>query len=308
MQVKGNIFKAHLALLGANVIYGANFLIAKGIMPHKIGPSAFILIRVVIGVLLFWLVKQYIVEKIDKKDLFRLAACGFLGVAANQLFFFHGLNLTSPIDASIIITSVPVMVMIFSLIILKEKITSNKLLGLIIGGLGAVFLVWYGKKAEGTSSLLGNFFVFLNTCSYALYLIFVKPLMAKYKPITVISWVFLFGLVYVFPIGIYDLISTDFSSFDLNTYLSIGYVVLFTTFLAYLFNTYALSFVSPTVTSSYAYVQPVVSFIMVSVYAYLYVQSEYSKDIDALKIVSCILVVIGVYLISKPQKHKIPIK
>lgn len=306
--MKGNIFKAHLALLGANVIYGANFLIAKGIMPHKIGPSAFILIRVVIGVLLFWLVKQYIVEKIDKKDLFRLAACGFLGVAANQLFFFHGLNLTSPIDASIIITSVPVMVMIFSFFILNEKITSNKLLGLIIGGLGAVFLVWYGKTAEGTSSFLGNFFVFLNTCSYALYLIFVKPLMTKYKPITVISWVFLFGLVYVFPIGIYDLVSTDFSSFDLNTYLSIGYVVLFTTFLAYFFNTYALSFVSPTVTSSYAYVQPVVSFIMVSVYAYLYVQSEYSKDIDILKIVSCILVVIGVYLISKPQKHKIPIK
>jgi drug/metabolite transporter (DMT)-like permease len=300
--LKSNIFRAHLALLGANVIYGANYLIAKGIMPHKIGPSAFILIRVIIGGLLFWLVKQYISEKIDKKDIFRLAACGFLGVAANQLLFFHGLNLTSPIDASIIITSIPVMVMIFSFLILKEKFTPNKLIGLLIGGIGAVFLVWYGKNAEGTSSFLGNLFVFLNTCSYALYLIFVKPLMKKYKPITVISWVFLFGLVFVFPIGIHDLIATDFSSFDLNTYLAIGYVVLFTTFLAYFLNIYALSSVSPTVTSSYAYVQPVVSFIMVSFYAYLYVQSEYSKDINFIKILSCILVVIGVYLISRPEK------
>ena len=271
-------------------------------MPHKIGPSPFILIRVFAGGLLFWFVKQFIKEKIDKKDIFRLAACGFLGVAANQLFFFHGLNLTSPIDASIIITSVPVMVMIFSFFIIKEKITTNKLLGLFIGGIGAVFLVWYGKSAEGTSSLLGNFFVFLNTCAYALYLIFVKPLMKKYKPITVISWIFLFGIVYVVPIGIKDFLSTDFSSFDINTYLSIGYVVLFTTFLAYLFNIYALNYVSPTITSSYTYVQPVVSFIMVSLVAYLYVESEYSEDINSLKILSCILVVIGVYLISKPAK------
>ena len=304
MQLKSNIFKAHLALLGANLIYGANYLIAKGIMPHKIGPSAFILIRVFAGGLLFWFVKQFIREKIDKKDIFRLAACGFLGVAANQLFFFHGLNLTSPIDASIIITSIPVMVMIFSFFITKERITANKLLGLFIGGIGAVFLVWYGKSAEGTSSLLGNLFVFLNTCAYALYLIFVKPLMKKYKPITVISWVFLFGIVYVLPIGIKDFLSTDFSSFDINTYLSIGYVVLFTTFLAYLFNIYALNYVSPTITSSYTYVQPVVSFIMVSLVAYLYVESEYSEDINSLKILSCILVVIGVYLISKPAKNR----
>jgi len=175
LQFKNNIFRAHLALLGANVIYGANYLVAKGVMPHKIGPSAFILIRVVVAVLLFWSVKIYIKEKVDRTDLLRLAFCGLLGVAANQLFFFHGLNLTSPIDASIIITSVPVMVMIFSFFILKEKITSKKLLGLIIGGVGAVFLVWHGKTAEGTSSFLGNLFVFLNTCSYALYLIFVKP-------------------------------------------------------------------------------------------------------------------------------------
>ena len=291
-----------MALLGANVIYGANYLIAKGVMPHKIGPSAFILIRAVIATLLFWSVKQYFKEKVNKKDLIRLAVCGFLGVAANQLFFFHGLNLTSPIDASIIITSVPVMVMIFSFFILKEKITSNKLLGLTIGGVGAVFLVWYGKTAEGTSSFLGNLFVFINTCSYALYLIFAKPLMKKYKPITIISWVFLFGLIYVIPIGINDFINTDFSAFDTSTYLAIGYVVLFTTFLAYLFNIYALNHVSPTITSSYAYVQPVVSFIMVSIYSYLLISSEYSEDINALKILSCILVVIGVYLISKPTK------
>ena len=277
-------------------------------MPHKIGPSAFVLVRVFCAVILFWFVRLFIKEKIDKKDFIKLAICGFLGVTTNQLFFFHGLNLTSPIDASIIITSIPVMVMIFSYFILKEKITSNKIFGLIIGGIGAVFLVWYGKTAEGTSSFLGNLFVFLNTCSYALYLIFVKPLMKKYKPITVISWVFLLGLFYIVPIGINDFIQTDFSTFDTSTYLAVGYVVFFTTFLAYFFNIYALNFVSPTVTGSYSYVQPVVSFILVSIYSYFLISSEYSEDINTLKVLSCILVVIGVYLISKPKKSISSIK
>ncbi|MCK0107959.1 DMT family transporter [Flavobacteriaceae bacterium S0825] len=297
-----NTHKAHLALLGANVIYGANYLIAKGIMPNKIGPSAFVFIRLFCGVILFWIIKFFIKERIAKKDMLRLALCGLLGAAANQLLFFNGLNLTSPIDASIIITSIPVMVLIFSAFILKEKITLNKLLGITIGGIGAVLLIWYGNTAEGTSSFLGNLLVFLNACCYGLYLVIVKPLMKKYNSITLISWVFLFGFVFMFPFGISDLLSTDFSSFDLNTYLVITFVVIFTTFFAYLFNIYALNYVSPSVNSSYVYLQPAVSFIMVSIYAYVLMHDEYAQDINLIKILSSLLVVSGVYLISRKAK------
>ena len=297
-----NTYKAHLALLGANVIYGANYLIAKGIMPDKIGPSAFIFLRVVGAGLLFWLVKSFIKERVDRKDFPRLILCGLLGVAANQLLFFHGLNLTSPIDASIIITSIPVMVLIFSAFILKEKITTNKILGLTVGAIGAVLLIWYGNSSGGTSSILGNMFVFLNACSYALYLVVVKPLMAKYNAITVITWVFFFGFFFMFPFGFSDILTTDFAAFDLNTYLVIGFVVLFTTFLAYLFNIYALNYVAPSVNSSYVYLQPAVSFIMVSIYAYALNHTEYAQDINMVKILSCLLVISGVYLISKPVK------
>jgi drug/metabolite transporter (DMT)-like permease len=286
-------------LLGANVIYGANYLIAKGIMPDKIGPSAFVFIRLLFGAIMFWMIKFFIKEKIKKVDLLRLALCGLLGAAANQLLFFNGLNLTSPIDASIIITSVPVIVLLFSVILLKEKITSNKILGLIIGGLGAILLITYGNKSGGTSSTLGNLLIFINACCYGLYLVIVKPLMKKYNPITIISWVFLFGFFFMFPFGITDFISTDFSSFDFNTYLVIGFVVIFTTFLAYLFNIYALKYVSPTVNSSYIYLQPAVSFIMVSIYAYILMHKEYAQDINLIKIVSCVLVISGVYLISR---------
>ncbi len=303
--MKSKLFKAHLALLGANIIYGANYLIAKGIMPDKIGPSAFVFIRLFCGSILFWIIKSFIKEKIAKKDMLRLALCGLLGAAANQLLFFNGLNLTSPIDASIIITSIPVMVLIFSALILKEKITLNKLLGISVGGIGALLLIWYGNTAGGTSSFLGNLFVFINACSYALYLVIVKPLMKKYNSITLISWVFLFGFIFMFPFGIGDLLATDFTAFDLNTYLVIAFVVIFTTFFAYLFNIYALNFVSPSVNSSYVYLQPAVSFIMVSIYAYVLNHEEYAQDINIVKVLSCLLVVSGVYLISRTPSEKL---
>lgn len=296
-----NLYKAHLALLGANFIYGANYIIAKGVMPNKIGPSAFVFLRIVGACILFWILKSFIKEKIEKKDFLRLIFCGLLGVATNQLLFFHGLNLTSPIDASIIITSIPVLVVIFSFFILKEKITSNKLLGITIGSIGAILLIWYGNKAGGTSSFLGNLFIFINACSYALYLVVVKPLMKKYNPFTVISWVFLFGFFWMFPVGIQDFLATDFSTFNTSTYYTIAYVIIGTTFLAYLFNIYALSKVSPSVTGSYVYLQPAVSFIMVSIYAYFFNQTQYAQDINSVKLISCLLVVIGVYLISKKK-------
>ncbi|MBJ6369685.1 DMT family transporter [Snuella sedimenti] len=301
--MKQPIYKAHLALLGANLIYGANYIIAKGIMPEKINPNAFVFIRLICCTLLFWFIKSFFIkESVAKKDFPKLALCGLLGAAANQLLFFHGINLTSPIDASIIMTATPVIVLIFSALILKERITKNKVLGITIGGIGAVFLIVYGSSAIGTSSFLGNLFVLMNASCYGLYLVVVKPLMKKYHAVTIISWVFLFGFIYIIPFGFNDLLATNFAAFTTNTYLVIGYVVVFTTFFAYLFNIYALKYVSPSVNSSYIYLQPMISFIMVSIYAYVLNNNIYTQDINLLKILSCLMVVVGVYLVSKPSK------
>ncbi len=290
-------------MLGANLIYGVNYLIAKGLMPDKIGPSAFIFLRVLGAGILFWCIKGFLTKDvIEKKNFPKLILLGLLGVATNQLLFFHGLNLTSPIDASIIITAVPVIVLIFSAFILKEKITINKLVGLLLGGIGAILLVWYGKNANGTSSFLGNLLVFLNACSYGLYLVLVKPLMKKYHPITIISWVFLFGFLFVVPFGFNDLLATNFNAFSTQTYMAVAFVIVGTTFLAYLFNIYALKTLSPAITGSYIYIQPAISFLMVSFYAYVLGNTEYAQDINLIKICSCLLVFVGVYLISKPSK------
>jgi drug/metabolite transporter (DMT)-like permease len=128
--------------------------------------------------------------------------------------------------------------------------------------------------------------------------------MKRYSPLTVISWVFLFGFFFMLPFGIPDILKTDFSAFTTNTYFVIAFVIIGTTFLAYLFNIYALKTVAPSVTGSYVYLQPAVSFIMVSIYAYGFGNSEYAQDINPVKIASCFLVISGVYLISKKPKIK----
>lgn len=271
-------------------------------MPDKIDPTPFVFFRVLGAGILFWFIKSFKKESVDKKDYIKLMLCGLTGACANQLFFFHGLSLTSPIDTSIIMTTAPVIVLVFSAIILKEKVTKNKLLGICIGGIGALILVWYGKTAEGTSSLLGNLLIFLNACCFGLYFVLVKPLMVKYHYITIISWVFLFGLLFLIPIGIQDVFTTNYQAFTINTYLVITYVIVFTTFLAFLFNIYAINQVSPSVAGSYIYLQPAVSFILVAILTFVFNNKVYEDDINLVKIISCFLVIIGVYLISKKPK------
>ncbi|TNJ44215.1 EamA family transporter [Tamlana fucoidanivorans] len=302
-MTKGHIIKAHLALFGTHAIYAANHFIAKGIMPNKLSPTPFVFFRVLGAAILFWFIKAFIKEKVETKDFLRLGLCGLFGASCNQLFFFHGLSLTSPVDTAIIMTSAPAVVFILSMILLKEKATKNKIVGLSIGAVGALGLVWYGQTAEGTSSFLGNLFIFINVLFYSLYQVTVKPLMKKYHFITIISWVFLFGLLFLMPLGLKDVLyATNYSLFNTNTYLVIAYVIIFTTFLAFLFNIYALRQVSPSVAGSYSYVQPALSFAIVLVLSLVFHNNRYNEDLNIIKFICCFFVIIGVYLISKKPK------
>lgn len=300
---------AHIALIGANLIYGVNYSIAKWIMPDYVDPFGLVVMRAIGGVLLFWLfaltVKR---EKIERKDMIRLMLSGMFGVAFNQMMFLAGLNFTTPIDASIIMTLNPVVVLIAALILLGEKITWRKIVGIILGGAGAILLILStGKISFDSDHFVGNLLMLGNTTSYAIYLVIVKPLMKKYHPITVIKWVFLYGSLIIIPAGFNEFSTTAFETFTTEVWLSIGYVVIFTTFFAYLLNIIALNWVSPTLASTYIYSQPVIA----GVVAIIMLQDE----ITWIKIISTALVFAGVYFVnlagvkkdkSKPQIKQFP--
>ncbi|TYP76201.1 DMT family transporter [Aquimarina intermedia] len=297
-----NTAKAHIALLSVNVIYGANYLIAKGLMPNKIGPSALVFIRIAVAGFLFFILKSFQRERVDRRDIGKLALCGLLGVATNQFFSMNGLSLTSPVDAAIIVTAIPIFTVIISYFLLKEALTAPRILGVLLGASGAILLIYLGNSALGSGSLIGNIFVGINALAFAFYLVLVKPLMLKYKPITVIGWTFSFGFLYMFPFCIQDLLATDFNSFEISNWISLSYVVIGPTFLAYLLNMFALQFVKPAVSGSYIYVQPAMAMLLVAAMSYYLVDSQYKGDITLEKLLCCGLIVIGVYLISKNKK------
>jgi drug/metabolite transporter (DMT)-like permease len=291
------VWKAHLAIFTANFIYGANYSVAKGIMPAFFGPFAIILLRVTGAIALFFLLFIGKREKIAKEDYGRFILCGLTGVAINQLMFFKGLSLTSPIEAAIILTASPILVLIVAALLAKEKITLSKSFGIGLGLIGALILIMQRPTTViGAYSIWGNMMILTNAISYAFFLVLVRPLMQKYRVSTVMLFVFMIGLVPVIPISMHEFMLVEWSTIPAWGYWGLGFIIVGTTFLAYLLNAYGLVTVSASVVSSYIYLQP---FLAAAVAMFL------GKDsLDFSKILSAILVFTGVYLTSRPSKSK----
>lgn len=298
--MKSTLLKANLALFIVNALYGANHVVAKGVMPTYLSPSVFIFLRAAGAALLFWIIKLlFIKEKVKRKDLFLLATCGLFGVTVNQLFFFHGLSLTSSINSGIIMTVNPILVVILSYFILKEAITWRKSVGIMLGATGAILLTLKAGTGSG-DSVLGDLFIFINAMSYGVYLVLVKPLMQKYAPLTVITYVFTFGLTFImcYPPTLSELFVTDFSVIPTKIAAIIVYVVVGVTFLTYLLTVYGLKYLSPSVSSAYIYLQPVLVMFFAFIFGVLGFTDDYTNTITVEKVLYMLLIFTGVYLSS----------
>lgn len=293
----------HLALFAVALIYGANYTIAKEVMPLYISPSATILMRVLGASFLFWVLvggKKLVLSNNKEKIILLLSA--IFGVVVNQLLFFEGLARTTPINAALIMTTTPLLVLIVSAVTGGEKFTFLKGVGVSLGLLGAAMLI--SSKTVSDSTLpfalafdfnLGDLFILLNATSYAIYLVIAKPLLKKHSALSISKWMFTLALPFVLPFGFSDLGTTNFVEMPAEIYVGIGYIVLFTTFLAYLLNAWALRSVSSSVVGIYIYLQPVLAtFIAVAL-------DKDSLTITTLIWAACIF--LGVFLVSRTKKQ-----
>ena len=297
--IMNKVLQAHLALLIANLIYGANYSIAKEVMPAYIQPFAFVTIRVGGSLILFWIISTlFIKEKLDKKDLPRMALLAVFGVAGNQLFFLKGLSITTPINAAIIMVSNPIAVLLIAAVLIKEKISLSKVAGITFGIVGALIMLVYNKNFSfGSETIVGDVLVLINSISWACFVVLVKPLMKKYNTFTIVKWVFLFGFFYVLPFGFNELKLVHWSAMPTSIWWDTAFVVVATTFFAYVLNTYALRALSPSVVSVYIYLQPLLA-TLIAVYYF------HNDTIDARKILSAVLIILGVTLVSQPFKKR----
>ncbi|WP_424962218.1 DMT family transporter [Ekhidna sp.] len=284
--------KTYGVLTLVSLFYGINYSVLKIIVPDYIGPYGFIVFRVIISAIIFWIIHSFNREKINwREDGWVLGLCALTGVAVNQLLFYKGLSLTSAVNGSIIMTLTPVLVLIWAALLIGEKITRTKIMGVIIGLIGAVIILYQPDAMLTSGDWRGDILVLINAASYACYLVIVKPLMKKYKPMTVVTWVFTIAIILVLPVGSFQALEVDFSTLPTKVWWSMGYAIIIVTVLVYFLNAWTLVRVDSSVVGAFIYLQPVFA----SLTAILFF-----GEIFLLKhLLAALFVFIGVWLVTK---------
>lgn len=285
---------AFIALILVQVCYGVTFTFANDVIDGGfVQPFGFIFLRVLGATILFWIAGLFVKrQKIILRDYVIFFVAAFFGVGLNMLTFFKGLEFTTPIHASVIMTTVPIVVFVLSLLILKEKITNKKVFGIILGLTGAVILTVYGKAMHsGDNILLGNFLVFVNAVSYGFYLIIIKRLVARYHPINLLKWLFLFGLIIITPVSFKEFKIIEWASFTPYISFSVLFTIVGATFITYLLNPLALRLLKASTVGAFLYLQPVIAGIFAIIMG--------SDSINIVKVLGTLLIFGGVYLVSK---------
>ncbi|MDE6301392.1 MAG: DMT family transporter [Muribaculaceae bacterium] len=293
MRTQINI-KGHAAMLGANVIWGLMSPVAKVVMGAGIvTPLLMTDLRVMGAALLFWLLSIFTPrEHVPLKDLALLAGAGMLGVLFNQGCFIFGVSFTSPGEASIITTTMPMWVMVLAALILHEPITWKKAGGIALGATGAVILVYSGiaNSARGNNPMLGDLLVLTAQLSYALYLTLYKNFIKKYTLVTLMKWMFTFASAVILPFSVNTWVHTPFAHLTLSEIGGAAYVVFFGTFIAYICIMIGQKNLRPTIVGMYNYFQPIVA---TGVGLYLGLDT-----FSALKGLAVILIFTGLYLVT----------
>lgn len=286
--------KGHLAMIGANTMWGLMAPIAKMVMAAGIvAPLVMADARMVGAAILFWIGSMFMPrEHVPAGDLLRLAGAGMLGILFNQGCYIFGVGFTSPGDASIITTTMPLWVMVLAALILGEPITVKKAGGIVLGGCGALLLVLGGAGSgiKGDNPTLGNLLVLTAQISYALYLTFYRNFIRKYSVFTLMKWMFTFAAIAIIPFSIPTLNATDWGALTQRDILGVTYVVVCATFVAYIFIMIGQKNLRPTLVGMYNYVQPIVATaagILMGI-----------DRITPVKIIAVILIFCGVWLVT----------
>ncbi len=287
-------------MLVANIAWGLMAPLSKSIMMFgAIGYLSLVSFRLAGAAIAFWIASFFIKrEKVPPRDKLLMFVASLFAIVFNQAIFITGVSMTSPINASIVTTFLPIITMIISAFYLKEPITLKKLLGVIVGGAGAVLIIVSSTQLDAGSSasnrnLMGILLVFMAQTSYAIYFVFFKNFVGKYSPITLMKWMFLFASITYLPFGQSEFLHLDYTAIPFSVYKDIAFVVLGSTFLTYLMVPIGQKNLRPTVASMYNNVQPIVATIAAAV-----------MGIDAfglLKGIAIALVFTGVYIVNRSK-------
>lgn len=293
--------KGHILILSANILFGVSMPIFKYLLTSDVPPEAITIMRVIFACMMFWLVSLFMPkEKVLPKDLRTLFICALCGVGINQWLFVVGLKSSSPVDASIIATAVPIFVLLLAAAILKEPVTAKKSFGVFLGVSGGLLLVFSSTQTtDSANSLWGDTLMLLNQLMYSVYLVLSKPLSLRYSSVTMMKWMFLFSMLALTPFCLPHVQHVPMfhrEAFNMTQLCALLYLLFGATFVAFMLIPMALKHIRPTTVSMYNYVQPIIA----SVIAIAVGQDTFSMQ----KLLSAVLVFVGVYLVTQSKKRE----
>lgn len=303
MKTGGSAWKGHLAMLFANMVWGAMSPISKFVTDSGVDGIALSAIRIAGGALiflLFSLLPSSIIkrEKVEKKDMLKLFLASILIISANQAMYIVGIGFTSPIDSSVMSTLTPVFTMIFAAIFISMPISFLKSIGVALGLGGALMLVFSGGNSDAEVSnasnpILGDSLCLIAQICAALYYVAFTGLINRYSAFTLIKWMYLFSAITYVPCTLPWLLEVDFQTFTPEIWGAIAYIIIFASFIGYLLIPYSQKILKPTTVSMYTYFQPTTAAILTAIMGL--------GDFGPVKIVATGLIFIGVWFVSRSR-------
>ena len=252
---------AHIALLGCNIVWACDYPFYNLLLGKYIEPLAMVTASLVVAALLSWVPRLWEErEQIERRDWGIIFIAALLMGVVRKVMMMFGLSLTSPIDGAIIATLSPLLVLVVSVAAGIDRLSVRKIVGLIVGMAGAVaVIVTSGSAHHEKSGLVGNLMMICSATVTALYMVFFKRLVAKYRITTLLRAIYTISAIVIFPIGIESVIKSDFTDMNTQLWLAAAFVLIVPTYLPNLLLNYSLKFVQPTVSSTYTYIQPVLA-------------------------------------------------
>lgn len=287
----------HLALFAAYIIFGLNIPVSRSIIPETIDPVALTFFRMAGGAILFWALSLFVKkEPVSFRNLIMLLYASVFALVLNQMPFIAGLSMTTPVDASIIQTVLPIISMFLAAFIQKEPVTWKKFIGVLIGLSGALLLILsHAHTDDGNRNTLGNLLILFGVVAFSLYLTLFKNLILLYSPITLMKWMFLFASVICLPFSYKAVAGVEYDRLSADSWMRIGYVVVMATFVSYLLIPIGQKVLRPTTVSMYNYLQPVTA----SIAGVVMGLAVFGLD----NILSAVLVFAGVYVVTTSKSR-----
>ncbi len=289
--------EGHTAVLLANIIFGLGVPITKLLLDNWVSPMAYMATRCIGAATIFWIIAAFMPkEHVKRKDLLIIMVGGLLGFVISQTLTAWSLHFTSPVYFSLIATLTPVATMLCAAIFIGEKMTTKGVIGVLIGILGAMLLVFMGwHRDNGSNDVLGIALAILSLLTWAIYLIITRSVSAKYTAVTQMKWIFLISTIAVLPFSWNDLqcAPLDSAAWQWSGVFEMAFIVIFATVAGYFAIPFAMRYLQATTVSIYTNLQPIVA----SFVAIWIGQDILTWD----KPIALIIVLLSAYIVTKTK-------